>query len=99
MAGCSHPGIVDIIKRSKTLWDRPIYLVIGGFHSMPGTMEGMLAVVNQFKQLGVKKVAPAHCTSEQTKAFLKAAYGKDFVTVGAGKVLALSSDRNAKRKK
>jgi 7,8-dihydropterin-6-yl-methyl-4-(beta-D-ribofuranosyl)aminobenzene 5'-phosphate synthase len=99
VGGCSHPGIVNIIKRSKTLWDKPVYLVIGGFHSMPGTMEGMSAVVSQFRQLGVRKVAPAHCTSEPAKAFFKAAYGKDYIAVGAGKVLTFSTDKNAKKKK
>lgn len=99
VVGCSHPGIVNVIKQSKALWNKPIYLVIGGFHSMPGTVEGMSAVVNQFKQLGVKKVAPAHCTSQATKAFFKAAYGKDYIAVGAGKVMTLSTDKRAKKKK
>lgn len=97
VAGCSHPGVLTIIKRAKDLLNRPIFLVIGGFHSMPGTVSGLSAAANQFKELGVRKVAPAHCTSEQTKAFFKAAYGKDYITVGAGKTLTFLTERKGRR--
>ncbi|WP_175530291.1 MBL fold metallo-hydrolase [Desulfobacula phenolica] len=90
IAGCSHPGIINIISRSKELLHRPVYLVIGGFHSMPGTTEGMFKIIQQFKSLGVGKVGPAHCTDEKVKAFFKAAYGKNYITMGAGKILNFS---------
>ncbi len=97
VAGCSHPGILNIIKRSKELLNRPVFLVIAGFHSMPQTIEGLSAAISQFKLLGVKNVGPAHCTSEQTKAFLKTAYGKNYITIGVGKTLNFSSEKKRKK--
>lgn len=90
VAGCSHPGIINIIRRSKELMKRPVYMVLGGFHSMPGTVEGLLGAVNEFKALGVRKVAPAHCTEEQIKMAFKAGYKRNYITVGAGRVLNFS---------
>ncbi len=34
VTGCSHPGIVDIVKRAKEIGKKDIYLVVGGFHLM-----------------------------------------------------------------
>lgn len=87
IAGCSHPGIVEIIERAKSLLGRPVYLVIGGFHTMPATEEGMLKIVRKFQSMGVKNVGPAHCTEEFTKSFFKTAYGKNYITIGAGRTL------------
>ncbi|MBU1344626.1 MAG: MBL fold metallo-hydrolase [Proteobacteria bacterium] len=94
IAGCSHPGITNIISKAKGLIHRPVYLVIGGFHSMPETTEGMFEVIEKFRSLGVRKVGPAHCTDEKAKAFFKAAYGKNYISIGAGKTLNFSNKKN-----
>lgn len=91
VAGCSHPGIVNMIRHAKEMLNRPVLFVIGGFHTMPESPEGLSKVVSEFRQLGVKKVGPAHCTSEKTKAFFKAAYKNHYVTVGAGRTINISS--------
>lgn len=90
VAGCSHPGIINMVRRSKKLLQRPVYLVLGGFHTMPATAVGVDKVVRQFRSLGVRNVAPAHCTDEKVKAFFRAAYKKHYITVGAGKTLHFS---------
>ena len=88
IAGCSHPGIINIIKKAKALFHRPVYLVLGGFHTMPKSAQGLLDVIHEFRSLGVQKVGPAHCTEQNTRAYFKYGYGKDFVSIGAGKVLS-----------
>ena len=32
MTGCSHPGIVDMLKEIKSMFKKNIYMVFGGFH-------------------------------------------------------------------
>ena len=93
IAGCSHPGITNIISRSKELLNRPVYMVIGGFHSMPKTTEGLFKVIEQFQAMGVRKVGPAHCTDEKTKAVFKTVYGKNYITIGVGKILNFSTKK------
>jgi len=89
IAGCSHPGITNVIRRAKELLNRPVYLVIGGFHTMPETTDGMMKIIQEFKSLRVKKVGPAHCTPEKAKIFFKAAYKKNYITMGVGKKINL----------
>ncbi len=55
VAGCSHPGIVNMIRHAKEMMNRPVFFVIGGFHTMPESPEGLSKVVNEFRLLGVKK--------------------------------------------
>ncbi len=80
ITGCAHPGIVNIIKKAKELFDKNIYLVMGGFHHPP------LSIVKEFKELGVEKVAPGHCTGDPVIEAFVEKYGDDFIESGVGKV-------------
>jgi metal-dependent hydrolase (beta-lactamase superfamily II) len=51
----------------------------------------MAAIVEQFRELGVEKCGAGHCTGEEQIAAFEAAYGDDFVPIGAGKVLTFSA--------
>jgi len=83
ITGCAHPGIVHIVKKVKEQFKKNIYLVLGGFH------HPSIEVAMEFKKLGVKKVAPSHCTGEKAiKAFEKE-YQKDFIKTGAGKIIVI----------
>jgi len=90
IVGCSHPGVTHIISRAREMINKPVYLVMGGFHSMPKTPEGMFRVIQKLKSLGVRRVAPAHCTEEKIKNAFKAVYGKNYIAVGAGRTLNFS---------
>lgn len=96
IVGCSHPGILNVMKKVQELFRRPLYLVIGGFHTMPESEEGMRNVIRQFKTLGVRKVGPAHCTDIRAKERFKTAYGKDYIQMGVGKVLRFSARKKPK---
>jgi len=78
ITGCAHPGVVNIVKKIKTQFKKDVYLVMGGFH------HPSIKVVEEFRKLGVKKVAPSHCTGDEAiKAFEKE-YQEDFIKSGVG---------------
>jgi len=54
---------------------------MGGFHYPPTT------VAKELKKLGVKKVAPSHCTGEEAMKALEEEYQEDFIRSGVGKVI------------
>jgi 7,8-dihydropterin-6-yl-methyl-4-(beta-D-ribofuranosyl)aminobenzene 5'-phosphate synthase len=87
VTGCAHPGIVKIIKRAKSLFDAPVYLVMGGFHLSSKHRIAMMAILSDFRRLGVNKVAPSHCTGDRSIAMFAEAYGKNFIQSGAGKII------------
>jgi 7,8-dihydropterin-6-yl-methyl-4-(beta-D-ribofuranosyl)aminobenzene 5'-phosphate synthase len=84
MTGCAHPGVVRIVKKAKGLTGKEdVYLVVGGFHRPPGS------TVQEFRELGVKKVAPTHCTGDEIRNAFTEEYGEDFVEYGVGKIVEI----------
>ena len=87
ITGCSHPGIVNILKRFKDTLKKDIYLVFGGFHLMQKSEEEMNTIIGQMRELGVEKVGATHCTGDKQIEMFKKAFGKDYVPIGVGNVI------------
>lgn len=87
ITGCAHPGIVDIIKKTKEIRKKKVFMVFGGFHLMGKTDDQLKEIVARFKELGVVKVGATHCTGDKAIKFFKDAYGENYVAMGTGKVL------------
>lgn len=88
VTGCSHPGIVNIIRRVGELFPgESILLVVGGFHLGVAGREEIFSIARKLREMGVEKVAPAHCTGEGAIRIFEEVYGENFISAGAGKVL------------
>jgi 7,8-dihydropterin-6-yl-methyl-4-(beta-D-ribofuranosyl)aminobenzene 5'-phosphate synthase len=87
ITGCAHPGIVEIVRQAKTLSDDEVYLVLGGFHLGGKSRKQIEGILSEFRRLGVRKVAPCHCTGEQALRMFRQEYGEDFIQAGVGKVV------------
>ncbi|MBU0511629.1 MAG: MBL fold metallo-hydrolase, partial [Chloroflexi bacterium] len=72
--------------QAKDLFDDSVRLVMGGFHLRSKSEAEMMAILADFRRLGVEKVAPSHCTGDQSIAMFAEEYGDDFIRSGAGKV-------------
>ncbi len=95
ITGCSHPGIVEILRKTREILDRPIYMAFGGFH-LSGHSEAQLrTVIEQFKELGVARAGPSHCTGDQAIAEFRQAYGDRFLALGVGRVVEMPQRRVA----
>ncbi|MFW6124296.1 MAG: MBL fold metallo-hydrolase [Acidobacteriota bacterium] len=82
--GCSHPGIINIVKKAKEMFpQREICLVMGGFHHPP------MSVVQGFRELSVKKAAPSHCTGDPVREAFRREYKEDFIEYGVGKIVEI----------
>jgi 7,8-dihydropterin-6-yl-methyl-4-(beta-D-ribofuranosyl)aminobenzene 5'-phosphate synthase len=89
VTGCSHQGIVNILKRAKKLFNRPIYLVFGGFH-LGGMADAKVeAIIQDFKEIGVEKCGATHCTGDRPIALFKKAFGDNYVPMGTGRILEI----------
>jgi 7,8-dihydropterin-6-yl-methyl-4-(beta-D-ribofuranosyl)aminobenzene 5'-phosphate synthase len=87
VTGCSHQGIVNIVKKAKELLNRDVYLVFGGFHLMQHSEKQVDAIIKDFRELGVKKCGATHCTGDRAIQQFKDAYGDDYVEIGSGRIL------------
>jgi 7,8-dihydropterin-6-yl-methyl-4-(beta-D-ribofuranosyl)aminobenzene 5'-phosphate synthase len=82
ITGCAHPGISSIVARALTLGT--VDMVIGGFHLKDASLEAIQDVVGQVQTLGVRQVAPCHCTGERAIAEFQEAFGPACLQAGAG---------------
>ncbi|MBD3287410.1 MBL fold metallo-hydrolase [candidate division KSB1 bacterium] len=87
VTGCSHPGIVHIIKTSKSIVENNIQLVVGGFHLLRHSDEEMNAIIKELKELNVQNIGPTHCTGERQIELFKEEFSDGFVQLGTGRVL------------
>ncbi len=89
LTGCAHPGIVNIVRRAKEVVPkRPVALVMGGFHLGSASDKQLQRLIQDFRQLGVKKVAPSHCSGDRARARFQTEYKEDYVAGGAGRVVS-----------
>jgi 7,8-dihydropterin-6-yl-methyl-4-(beta-D-ribofuranosyl)aminobenzene 5'-phosphate synthase len=87
VTGCSHPGIVDIIKKAKEMLRENVYLVAGGFHLFDSSNTEIEEIVRSFRELEVEKVAPCHYTGEKAISMFEKEYKEDFIEAEVGKVI------------
>jgi len=85
IAGCSHPGIVAIVERAKEMFpETPVALVAGGFHLRSTGVGEIREIAGELERLGVRKIAPSHCTGDEAKRIFHERWGKRFVTYDLG---------------
>jgi 7,8-dihydropterin-6-yl-methyl-4-(beta-D-ribofuranosyl)aminobenzene 5'-phosphate synthase len=89
ISGCAHPGITNIIATAVNLFRKPVIFVYGGFHLKNASEERIRGIINQFISLGVKMVGGAHCTGLKAMQLFKEVYGRNYIQMGAGKVVSL----------
>lgn len=89
ITGCAHPGIVNIVKKSKEIANKNIYLVLGGFHLGEASDSEINSIIKNFRELEVKKVAPCHCTGDKAIQLFEQEYKDDFIKNGVGKIIKI----------
>ncbi len=90
IAGCAHPGISGILRKTKTLFPgEMIYLVLGGFHLHKMPDNEIENTILEFNELTVGKVAPAHCCGNTARELFQKAWGKDYIGVAPGEIVEI----------
>jgi len=87
VVGCSHPGILTLVRRAVKLTGRPPLLVIGGFHLFGEDELKTTLIAEEMLELGVELVAPCHCTGERGREIFESVFGKRFLDARAGTVI------------
>jgi 7,8-dihydropterin-6-yl-methyl-4-(beta-D-ribofuranosyl)aminobenzene 5'-phosphate synthase len=89
VTGCAHPGVVNVVRKATALFNQNVYLALGGFHLMGMGPTQIREIIRQLKSLGVKQVAPSHCTGDKAISLFKEAWGDNFLEGGAGAIITL----------
>jgi 7,8-dihydropterin-6-yl-methyl-4-(beta-D-ribofuranosyl)aminobenzene 5'-phosphate synthase len=87
MTGCAHPDIVKIARAARDYRGKDIHLLMGGFHLLGRGPEQNRASVAALRRLGVRKVAPSHCTGDEAIALFRQNWASDFIDGGCGAII------------
>jgi 7,8-dihydropterin-6-yl-methyl-4-(beta-D-ribofuranosyl)aminobenzene 5'-phosphate synthase len=85
LTGCAHPGIVEIVRAAQAFG--AVDLVMGGFHLADYSTAKVEDVIAELNRSGVQRAAPSHCTGDRAIEQFRAAFGIDFIAIGAGAIL------------
>ena len=87
ITGCAHPGVANVVRKAKQFLNRDVYLIMGGFHLKGMTGSQIQGIINMLKEMGVRKVAPGHCTGELARNIFREAWGDNFLQGGVGAII------------
>ncbi|MBN2577802.1 MAG: MBL fold metallo-hydrolase [Pirellulales bacterium] len=74
LLGCAHAGVVNTLRYIRQLTaDRPIHAVLGGMHLLNASAERLRKTIEEFRNLEIKMLCPAHCTGRTATEILKRA--------------------------
>jgi 7,8-dihydropterin-6-yl-methyl-4-(beta-D-ribofuranosyl)aminobenzene 5'-phosphate synthase len=63
LLGCAHSGVINTLRYIRQLTNnRPIHTVIGGMHLVGASSRRIERTIEELRQLGICRLAPAHCT-------------------------------------
>jgi len=89
LVGCSHPGIIKILKRARQVSHvNTVYGVIGGFHI--SEKKAGIEIGEFLKKLNVEIASPCHCTSQDARKGIAEVVREKYVSNGSGKTITIA---------
>lgn len=90
ISGCSHAGIIGIIKKAmKLTGNNNVKAVIGGFHLIDAKHDKIVQVSENLKKMKIEHVYAGHCTGLKAESVLLNDFGNKFVKLHSGAIIKL----------
>jgi 7,8-dihydropterin-6-yl-methyl-4-(beta-D-ribofuranosyl)aminobenzene 5'-phosphate synthase len=92
ISGCSHAGIINIIREAQRLTqETQVHALIGGFHLARGvTKDSMYETVKIMKKIRPKLLVPCHCTGWRARHMMSAEMPDEYVEGSVGHKYTIS---------
>ncbi|MGC9181387.1 MBL fold metallo-hydrolase [Thermogladius sp.] len=84
LAGCSHSGISNIVRKARKAAGGDELVVLGGLHLANADAETVSRVVSELENEGVEEVYAGHCTGLRGEAELLKVYGDRMRKIHSG---------------
>lgn len=85
-SACSHAGLINVLNHARSIFPEvPLYGVMGGLHLSGVTEKVIPDTIGDLKKLGLKFLAPGHCTGWRALVAMANAFGEELVPSAVGK--------------
>lgn len=91
LVGCSHPGVVNLVREAERVTGRRVVAVIGGFHLFAAPEGAVRKVVDELISEGVEKIYPIHCSGDLIRSILASEHPEVYGDGCAGKVIVFNA--------
>lgn len=71
IVGCSHSGILNIIDRVNSEFDKRVSTIIGGTHLSRATEDELIAISIEFYKRGITQTYLNHCSGKNISSYLR----------------------------
>ncbi len=76
---------MKIVKQSKSIFsNKKIQLLAGGFHLRDHSEQEIKQISDELKSLGVKNVAPSHCSGSSAMKIFKEEWKDNYIELNLG---------------
>lgn len=89
LVGCSHPGILNMVRRVREALDLPVYTVFGGAHLLDADPERISRTLEELEAMGIRRFGLGHCSGEGLEAVIASNPRLLACRMGAGDTLEL----------
>lgn len=89
IVGCSHIGVVNILRTVRERVKRPIYAVIGGTHLVDADERRMQKTIDVLKDMNIQLIALSHCTGEEGILRISRELKEYFIYNNTGNVITI----------
>jgi len=91
LTGCSHSGIVNIVKQASEIFKENVYAIVGGLHMLKYSEEDTRESIKLLKDLGVTNLYVGHCTGFKAEKILSDEFRDNFYKIHTGFKITLKS--------
>lgn len=88
IVGCSHPGILNIITKVNSLFDKNISIIIGGTHLSKASDNEIQTIANSLINLRITDFYFCHCSGKKITEKLKK-LNQNSNNIGVGSIILL----------
>ena len=69
--GCSHPGILNMVRHVFSVLNKPVAAVFGGTHLVEAGKDRILNTVNVLREMGMETLGLSHCSGDAAEALAR----------------------------
>jgi len=89
VTGCAHPGVKAMLLEAGGVAGEPVDTIVGGFHLHAFRRGNTRSLAEELKELGLRAIAPSHCTGERATTILAEVFRDGFIESGLGRSIIL----------
>jgi len=94
LLGCAHAGVVNTLQYIQQVTKgKPIHTVMGGMHLLAASPDRIAQTIAALRQMGVRRIGPAHCTGCAATAALWTAFPGKCFSCSTGSRITLETDK------